>query len=83
MALPFVSQNTLSCQTIPLNVPPEFLSQMIPEVPEDFEFRCVTSYDEKERLALVADADFILFAGPVPLTGKHDGLGPELPRHPG
>jgi phosphoglycerate dehydrogenase-like enzyme len=57
---------------------PEILAQMRPEVPEDFEFRCVTSYDEKERMDLVSDADFILFAGSFPLSGKHMDAAPKV-----
>jgi D-3-phosphoglycerate dehydrogenase len=58
--------------------PPEVLSQMSAEVPEDFEFRCATSYDEKERLKLVSDADFILFAGSYPLSAKHLDAAPKV-----
>jgi phosphoglycerate dehydrogenase-like enzyme len=58
--------------------PPEVLSQMIAEVPKDFEFRCATSYDEQERLKLVSDADFILFAGSYPLSAKHMDAAPKV-----
>jgi phosphoglycerate dehydrogenase-like enzyme len=58
--------------------PPAILEEIKGQVPEDFEFRCVTSYDEQERLDLISDADFILFAGPCPLTGRHMDAAPKV-----
>ncbi len=57
---------------------PDILAEIQSQVPEGFEMVYAKSYDEKERLDLVADADFILFAGTFPLVARHLEATPKL-----
>lgn len=59
-------------------LPPEILSLMIAEVPQDFEFQCVTGNDEEERIKILSDADFILSTGDYLLSSKHMDAAPKL-----
>jgi len=58
--------------------PPDIRAEIESQLPEEFEMVFAKSYDDQERLDLVSDADFIFFAGPYPLTGKHMDAAPKL-----